>query len=596
MLDKPCRLLCLAFAVAVSAWSSKASVVLDDFNDAASSQRWTFWNGGEFPGATGSFRVISVDGSSCGRLQYDLNAGGEYVSAQREISPTLNVKGAVITLRVKQEPGVLLFLRVRDQSGQTLQYNAPRSIESTDPGRWSWTTVALESASEYWGGANTGVVNGAVNRITVGIRPIKFVDWGGKPVKSTKTGAVCIDQILLVGNSEPVTLTGTERAIAPTAGIPTLDSLGIAIHFADDLVKLQAAVQAGAKVVRTDLFWAWAESAKGQYNFAPWDKLVSSSTSRGLKVVLILAYGNRLYTAGSDKPPMTAEAIRAFGDFAEATARHFAGTGVAYEIWNEPDSQHFWSPVDPLAYAALLKAAAPRIARGDPAARVFSGGLAQADFPYLATLLETGALDQVSSVGVHPYDRTAPELQIDGLVFLEHLLSRRSTAPQSLSITECGVSSAWFGPGNDPEARKKQANLVLRQVLVHLGAGRPLDIVYDLLDDGNDPSNPEQNFGLYQSNLLTKPAAEAMTRFRHLAAGKSIEGLLDMDPRIHALAMKGANERTLFIWTELTQPVSVVIPATARVDNLYGQPVTIGSNGQIAVSGKPVAISVSTAR
>ena len=267
MLDKPCRLLCLAFAVAVSAWSSKASVVLDDFNDAASSQRWTFWNGGEFPGATGSFRVISVDGNSCGRLQYDLNAGGEYVSAQREISPTLNVKGAVITLRVKQEPGVLLFLRVRDQSGQTLQYNAPRSIEATDPGRWSWATVALESASEYWGGANTGVLNGAITRIAVGIKPIKFVDWNGKSVKSTKTGSVCIDQILLVNNSEPVTLTGTERAIEPAAGNATLDSLGIAIHFTDDLIRLQAAIQAGAKVVQYRSVLGLGGSGEGAIQF-----------------------------------------------------------------------------------------------------------------------------------------------------------------------------------------------------------------------------------------------------------------------------------------------------------------------------------------
>ncbi|MGA7216348.1 MAG: hypothetical protein WBX20_19265, partial [Terrimicrobiaceae bacterium] len=351
-----------------------AFVLLDDFSDVASFQRWTFWNGAEFPGGTGSFRLVSVDANSYGRLQYDLNAGGEYVSAERDILPGLGASGAIVTLRVKQEPGVLLFLRVRDQSGQTLQYNAPRSIEATDPGRWSWATVALDSPSEYWGGANTGVLNGAITRIAVGIKPIKFVDWNGKSVKSTKTGSVCIDQILLVNNSEPVTLTGTERAIEPAAGNATLDSLGIAIHFTDDLIRLQAAIQAGAKVVRTDLFWAWAEAAKGQYNFAPWDKLVSSSTSRGLNVILILAYGNRLYTAGNDKPPITTEAIRAFGDFAEAAARHFAGTGVSYEIWNEPDSQNFWSPVDPNAYAALLKVVVPRIARGDPAARVYSGG------------------------------------------------------------------------------------------------------------------------------------------------------------------------------------------------------------------------------
>jgi hypothetical protein len=58
--------------------------------------------------------------------------------------------------------------------------------------------------------------------------------------------------------------------------------------------------------------------------------------------------------------------------------------------------------------------------------------------------------------------------------------------------------------------------------------------------------------------------------------------------------MKGDSERTLLVWTELAQPVTVLIPATARVESLYGQPATINSNGQIAVTGKPVAISVST--
>ena len=71
---------------------------------------------------------------------------------------------------------------------------------------------------------------------------------------------------------------------------------------------------------------------------------------------------------------------------------------------------------------------------------------------------------------------------------------------------------------------------MLRQVLIHLGAGRPLDVVYDLLDDGTNPSIPEQNFGQYQSNVLTEPAAEALRRFWQLAGGNH-RGFLDMDPR-----------------------------------------------------------------
>jgi hypothetical protein len=123
-----------------------------------------------------------------------------------------------------------------------------------------------------------------------------------------------------------------------------------------------------------------------------------------------------------------------------------------------------------------------------------------------------------------------------------------------------------------------------------------LNIVYDLLDDGTNPADPEQNFGLYQMDLLPKPAAEVLSLFRQLAADKTIEGFLDVDPRVHVFAMKGPNGRTFIIWTELGRPVSVEVPATAQVGDIYGQPVTIGPDRQIAVSEKPLVVWLNTSQ
>ncbi|MGC9328118.1 MAG: hypothetical protein ACP5I1_10830, partial [Candidatus Hinthialibacter sp.] len=70
---------------------SPQKVLLDDFDAQDLCADWSFSNGPEFPGATGSFKLTeekSTRGKS-GELIFDFSKGGNYVSAIVSIPPHL---------------------------------------------------------------------------------------------------------------------------------------------------------------------------------------------------------------------------------------------------------------------------------------------------------------------------------------------------------------------------------------------------------------------------------------------------------------------------------------------------------------------------
>src|SRR5262245_60341379 len=97
---------------------------------------------------------------------------------------------------------------------------------------------------------------------------------------------------------------------------------------------------AGFAAVRTDLFWHDVERERGRYDFSTYDGLMASLKRYALTPILILDYGNRLYDGGD--APRSDEARRAFARFAGAAAARYAGQGVIWEIWNEPNVRWAW--------------------------------------------------------------------------------------------------------------------------------------------------------------------------------------------------------------------------------------------------------------
>ena len=138
------------------------------------------------------------------------------------------------------------------------------------------------------------------------------------------------------------TFTNCPQAWFPTANSETLDQgFGVNIHFTDPQPgEVKMIADAGFRWVRMDFVWDATERERGRYDFSAYDHLMQSLEQFKLRALFILDYGNALY----GKPPRTEDARQAFARWAVAAAKHFAGRGVIWETYNEPNVPMFWPP------------------------------------------------------------------------------------------------------------------------------------------------------------------------------------------------------------------------------------------------------------
>jgi Bacterial Ig domain len=132
------------------------------------------------------------------------------------------------------------------------------------------------------------------------------------------------------------------------------------------------------------------------HDYATFKGIVSGAGARGMKVVFVLT-GN---AGGGTAPPDPA----AFASDAEAFAAQMkvAGGAAAYEVWNEEDETDFWgAAVDAGRYAAILKAAYPRIKQADPGAKVLLGPLTGNNYNFLGQVYAAGAGSSFDAAAVH---------------------------------------------------------------------------------------------------------------------------------------------------------------------------------------------------
>lgn len=367
---------------------------------------------------------------------------------------------------------------------------------------------------------------------------------------------------------------------APAGSAQLAPLLGVNIHFTRDTRGLDAARSAGFTWVRMDLIWAQIETAPGRYNFSEYDRLLADLKARGMRALLILDYGNALYTGGANLPPVTSAAIQAFGDFAEAAARHFAGQGVRYEVWNEPNSDLFWLPEpDPKQYAALASHVIERVQAGDPAAEVTTGGLAGMDKIFLFSYLLAGGGAGADGIGCHPYREDGPETVNDDILFWRTIVARLLPENPPCWVTEWGYTSTWFGDGHSSAARTRQAVMAARELLTCWSLGFPLIIYYDLQDDGANGYADEHNFGLLAQDYRDKSAMQAVRILSAAADGRRFVGKLSLGVAdLYALRLDGANDVVVALWASAGQSTVLVAPDTLAF-TMLGERLSLPSSG-----------------
>jgi hypothetical protein len=342
------------------------------------------------------------------------------------------------------------------------------------------------------------------------------------------------------------------------------ESLGVNIHFIDPKPgEIEMIAEAGFHYVRTDFVWAVTERERGQYDFAAYDRLLRQLDDFHIHPLFILDYGNPLYTEG--KAVRTPAARAAFARWAAAAARHYSGRGVLWELFNEPNTKMFWPPQPAVAeYSALALEVDRAFRQAAPGERLV-GPATSVDLDFLEACLKANSAAGWTAVSVHPYRQTDPESAALEYERLRELISKQKSGPSAIISSEWGYSSAWSRMNE-----QRQAVMLAREFLTNLANGISLSIWYDWRDDGTDPNEAEDHFGLVhneyrggQTVYEPKPALLAAKTLTHLLAGYHFESRVAAGSSDdYILAFQKDGQCRLVAWTTSGAVRRISVPGT----------------------------------
>lgn len=271
---------------------------------------------------------------------------------------------------------------------------------------------------------------------------------------------------------------------------------------------------AGIRIVHDVLPRLEICSQPTQCNFSHWDAFVSRMSKLGIRVMFILD--------GYDPGPTTEEERKAFAQFAATAAKRYAGKGIIWEIWTEPDGDWSWRPKsDPQQYILLLDETIPAMREADPNAFIVGPSVSTLttiygdnSWRFLKAVGDAGLLAKFDAIDVHLYNGGDPESQIANLRRLRRLIDSYSP-DRKIPI----VSGEWgYNSGDVPEdvwfgrlsSRDEQAKFLARSLLVKNAHEITLSIWYDWQDDSWGAAG-ERHFGVLTSSGEPKPAFYALS-------------------------------------------------------------------------------------
>lgn len=319
----------------------------------------------------------------------------------------------------------------------------------------------------------------------------------------------------------------------------TIDPVRVAEH----LDQMQAL---GVDNIRVYVPWKYVETTKGEYDWRAMDVIMSLAAERDMGVLAEMnttpawVDPENQYKPGAAHPDP-----EDFKDFASAVATRYGSTVSAYEIWNEPNYVGFYDPIDPAAYAELLKSVYPALKDIDPTATVVAAGLghtptyddgsALSPVEFLDGMYAAGAKGYFDALAYHPYQESTPFSQSgqDGYALNQALAMVALMASNGDYVTGPGGQPLLDANGN-PITKKIWATeygLATSRVSYEHQAAYIQDFLatwsmqswagpayaYTTVDSNPGSDDPEENYGVYtldaNGNWVRKPAAQVLAEW-----------------------------------------------------------------------------------
>lgn len=339
------------------------------------------------------------------------------------------------------------------------------------------------------------------------------------------------------------------QASLPDLVIP--EGLGVNIHFTGEPRDLDLIAEGGFKYIRMDFGWGGIEREKGKYDFigTGYDALTEGCIKRGIRILYILDYSNKLYEP--DRSVRTKEGRKAFAEYAAISAKRYSGKGILWEVWNEPNLKMFWNPQPSVDdYCALVEALSPGVKAADPSGMLVAPATSGIPMEWLEECFKKGLLKWIDAITVHPYRPHNPETVMGDYAKLRELIKKY--APQGKEIPV--ISGEWgyslINWDKKPLSEEQQAQYLVRMYLINLYQNIPVNIWYDWKDDGLDPNEREHHFGTVTNDLKPKMAYLAAKTLAHNLKGYSIDKRIELaDEKDFVFNLKNENYKAIVLWT-----------------------------------------------
>jgi hypothetical protein len=171
-------------------------------------------------------------------------------------------------------------------------------------------------------------------------------------------------------------------------------------------------------------------------------------------------------------------------------------------------------------------------------------------------------------------------------------------------VTEVGFQTSTNENGGSEE---EQGGMLARTYLTLFAEGVDVVINYDFVDDGIDPTDGEQNFGVLHHDLSLKPAWQALATTANTLAGARFIRSVDLGAFVEAFEFSLPDgNRVWAVWTrkpegplglgvldvpEVSLPVSGAIE---HVTDLYGHalPLPPAGSARVQPARDPVFVTV----
>lgn len=174
--------------------------------------------------------------------------------------------------------------------------------------------------------------------------------------------------------------------------------------------------EAGIGWIKQQFSWAEIEPRQGYFwddknekpSWEKFDRIVDLAEEYGLEVIARLDRPPAWARPEGSNPEAPPADPHTYADFVFQFVQHYRGRIHYIQLWNEPNLEKEWrwgAPVDPQAYATLLRLAYRRAREADPNVQVLSAPLAArlTDDPDRLNLSELTYLEEMYRAGAAPY-------------------------------------------------------------------------------------------------------------------------------------------------------------------------------------------------